>query len=117
MAAAIASPSLPPTVPVGGYRASIAGTVRSEFTKIGSVRSTYWTLFLLVAAGVAWSIAYCAGEASRFRAWRSCRTPSRHGASVRGPSRCGSPHPISRFAIALPALYQPGPVALGSSPK
>jgi ABC-type transport system involved in multi-copper enzyme maturation permease subunit len=68
MAAATASPSLPRTVPAGGYRASVTGTVRSEFTKIRSVRSTYWTLFLLVAAGVAWSIAYCAGEASRWPA-------------------------------------------------
>jgi ABC-2 type transport system permease protein len=48
------------------YRASVVGTLRSELTKIRSVRSTYWTLFLLIAAGVAWSIAYCAGEASRW---------------------------------------------------
>jgi ABC-2 type transport system permease protein len=48
------------------YRVSVAGTLRSELTKIRSVRSTYWTLFLLIAAGVAWSIAYCAGEASRW---------------------------------------------------
>src|SRR6516164_8223117 len=68
MAAATASPSLPQTVPADRYRASVAGTLRSEFTKIRSVRSTYWTLFLLVAAGVAWSIAYCAGEASRWPA-------------------------------------------------
>jgi ABC-type transport system involved in multi-copper enzyme maturation permease subunit len=66
MAAATASPSLPRTVPAGGYRASVAGTLRSEFTKIRSVRSTYWTMFLLVAAGAAWSIAYCAGEASKW---------------------------------------------------
>jgi ABC-type transport system involved in multi-copper enzyme maturation permease subunit len=44
----------------------VAGTLRSEFTKIRSVRSTYWALFLVVAAGVAWSIAYCAGEASKW---------------------------------------------------
>jgi ABC-2 type transport system permease protein len=48
------------------YRASVVGALRSELTKIRSVRSTYWTLFLLIAAGVAWSIAYCAGEASRW---------------------------------------------------
>jgi ABC-type transport system involved in multi-copper enzyme maturation permease subunit len=53
-------------VPASAYRASVAGTLRSELTKIRSVRSTYWTLFLLVAAGVAWSIAYCAGEASKW---------------------------------------------------
>ena len=68
MAAATASPSLPQTVPADRYRASVAGTLRSEFTKIRSVRSTYWTLFLLVAAGVAWSIAYCVGEVSRWPA-------------------------------------------------
>jgi ABC-type transport system involved in multi-copper enzyme maturation permease subunit len=55
-------------VPADGYRASVAGTLRSELTKIRSVRSTYWTLFLAVAAGVAWSIANCAGEASRWPA-------------------------------------------------
>jgi len=68
MAAPTASPTRPRTVPADGYRAGVAGTLRSEFTKIRSVRSTYWTLFLLVAAGVAWSIAYCAGEASRWPA-------------------------------------------------
>jgi ABC-2 type transport system permease protein len=66
MAAVTASAARPRPVPAGGYRASLAGTLRSEFTKICSVRSTYWTLFLLIAAGVSWSIAYCAGEASRW---------------------------------------------------
>jgi ABC-2 type transport system permease protein len=66
MAAATASPPHPRTVPAEGYRASVAGTLRSELTKIRSVRSTYWTLFLLVAAGLGWSIAYCAGEASKW---------------------------------------------------
>jgi len=66
MAAVTASAARPRPVPADGYRASVAGTLRSEFTKIRSVRSTYWTLFLLAAAGVAWSIAYCAGEASKW---------------------------------------------------
>jgi ABC-2 type transport system permease protein len=76
MAALTASPARPRTVPADGYRAGVAGTLRSEFTKIRSVRSTYWTLFLLVAAGVAWSIAYCAGEASR---WASMAPQDRLG--------------------------------------
>ncbi len=46
--------------------AGLAGTLRSELTKIRSVRSTYWSLFLLVVAGIAWSVAFCAGEASRW---------------------------------------------------
>ena len=76
MAALAASPARPRTVPADGYRAGVAGTLRSELTKIRSVRSTYWTLFLLVAAGVAWSIAYCAGEASR---WASMAPQDRLG--------------------------------------
>ena len=38
-----------------------ARTVRSELTKIRSVRSTYWILFLLVLASIAWCVAYCLG--------------------------------------------------------
>jgi ABC-2 type transport system permease protein len=68
MAAVTASPARPHAAPAPAYRASLAGTLRSELTKIRSVRSTYWTLFLLIAAGLAWSIAYCAGEASRWPA-------------------------------------------------
>jgi ABC-2 type transport system permease protein len=66
MAAITTSGARGRAVPAGKYRASVAGTLRSELTKIRSVRSTYWTLFLLIAAGLAWSIAYCAGEASRW---------------------------------------------------
>jgi ABC-2 type transport system permease protein len=76
MAALTASPTRQRTDPADGYRAGVAGTLRSEFTKIRSVRSTYWTLFLLVAAGVAWSIAFCAGEASR---WASMAPQDRLG--------------------------------------
>jgi hypothetical protein len=53
-------------VPAGGHRAGIKGTLRSEFTKIRSVRSTYWTLFMLVLTSIAWSVANCAGEASHW---------------------------------------------------
>jgi ABC-2 type transport system permease protein len=35
----------------------VARTVRSELTKIRSVRSTYWTLLALVLASVAWCVA------------------------------------------------------------
>jgi ABC-2 type transport system permease protein len=33
-------------------RAGLAGVLRSEFTKIRSVRSTYWTLFALLVVGI-----------------------------------------------------------------
>jgi ABC-2 type transport system permease protein len=45
-------------------RAGLPGTLRSELTKIFSVRSTYWSLALLVLAALAWSIADCAGTAA-----------------------------------------------------
>jgi len=41
-------------------------TLRSEFTKICSVRSTYWSMVMLLVVSLAWCIAFCAGEASRW---------------------------------------------------
>ena len=39
-------------------RRDIPRTLRSEFTKVRSVRSTYWSLLLLVLAAVAWCVIY-----------------------------------------------------------
>jgi ABC-2 type transport system permease protein len=66
MTAVTTSRARPGAVSAGGYRAGLAGTLRSEFTKTRSVRSTYWTMFMLVLASLAWSVAFCAGEASRW---------------------------------------------------
>jgi ABC-type transport system involved in multi-copper enzyme maturation permease subunit len=44
-----------------GRGTALVRTIGSEFTKIRSVRSTYWTLFVLVLASIAWCIAYCLG--------------------------------------------------------
>lgn len=57
-------------------RAGLPGTLRSEFTKIISVRSTYWALALLVLASVVWSIAFCAGTAAH---WAHMSAQSRAG--------------------------------------
>ena len=40
---------------------ALARTIDSEFTKLRSVRSTYWTLFLLVLSGVAWCVVFSLG--------------------------------------------------------
>lgn len=40
-------------------RVTFTRTVRSEFTKVRSVRSTWWSLVLLVLAGLAWCVVYC----------------------------------------------------------
>jgi ABC-type transport system involved in multi-copper enzyme maturation permease subunit len=44
-----------------GRGTALVRAIGSEFTKIRSVRSTYWTLFVLVLASIAWCIAYCLG--------------------------------------------------------
>ena len=41
-----------PILPAPSGRAGFGGTLRSEFTKIRSVRSTYWTLLMLFAVSV-----------------------------------------------------------------
>jgi ABC-2 type transport system permease protein len=46
--------------------ADLRGTLQSELTKVRSVRSTYWALALVVVAGLAWSIAVCAGTAAHW---------------------------------------------------
>ena len=66
MAAITAGRSTQDAGPARGRRAGLAGALRSEFTKLRSVRSTYWALALLVLAGMAWSVANCAGVAAHW---------------------------------------------------
>ena len=66
MAAITAGRTTQGTGPARGRRAGVAGALRSEFTKLRSVRSTYWALLLLVLAGIAWSVANCAGVAAHW---------------------------------------------------
>lgn len=55
-----------PVVPPARRRPGLAETVHSEFIKIRSVRSTYWTLLAQVVASVAWAIADCAGTVAHW---------------------------------------------------
>jgi ABC-2 type transport system permease protein len=50
-----------PAVRPAPRRVALVRTIRSEFTKVRSVRSTYWTLFVLVLASITWCVAYCLG--------------------------------------------------------
>jgi ABC-2 type transport system permease protein len=54
-------------------RAGFGGALRSEFTKIRSVRSTYWTLIALVVVTIGIGALACVGAVSS------------HGGAVRGP--------------------------------
>jgi ABC-2 type transport system permease protein len=62
--ATITQPARPPALPEQTGRAGIRGTLRSEWTKIRSVRSTYWTLFALLAVSVGIGAAISGGTAA-----------------------------------------------------
>jgi ABC-2 type transport system permease protein len=63
-AAIPATPARIRAVPPALRRPGLSGTLRSELTKIISVRSTYWTLLAFVAASIGWAVLYCAGTVS-----------------------------------------------------
>ncbi len=56
----------PKVLPEPSGRAGLGGTLRSEFTKIRSVRSTYWTLLVLLAVSIGIGAAICAGTAANW---------------------------------------------------
>src|SRR5215469_6159104 len=66
-------PALTALPPASG-RAGFGGTLRSEFTKIRSVRSTYWTLLALLAVSIGLGAAFSAGAAA---SWSSTSPPDR----------------------------------------
>jgi ABC-2 type transport system permease protein len=66
------APARPAGLPAPTGRAGFGGAVRSELTKIRSVRSTYWTLLALVIVTVGIGALACLGAVS-------------HGGDVRGP--------------------------------
>jgi hypothetical protein len=63
-AAIPAIPARTRAVPAATRRPGLPETIRSEITKIISVRSTYWTLLAFVAASIGWAVLDCAGIAS-----------------------------------------------------
>jgi ABC-2 type transport system permease protein len=110
MAAVTAGQSRQRAVRALGIRDGIVGTLRSEFTKIRSVRSTYWTLILLVAAGAGWAIADCAGEAAH---WAQTAPQDRAGfdatqASVAGLALLGQLVIVVLGAIVVTSEYSTG---------
>jgi ABC-2 type transport system permease protein len=60
-----AGPAQTRAVPPATRRPGLPGALRSELTKILSVRSTYWTLLALVVASIGWAVLVCAGTVSR----------------------------------------------------
>lgn len=66
------SAAVPPRTAVG--RISITTVIRSEFTKLRSVRSTYWTLAILVVLTVGIGVLLCAVTAAH---WSKASASSR----------------------------------------
>ena len=59
-------PPHPPSLPAARGRAGLRGTLRSELTKIRSVRSTYWSLIALVVITIGISALFAFGHAQNF---------------------------------------------------
>jgi len=55
-------------LPAATGRAGLTGAIRSEFTKLRSVRSTYWTLLALVVLSIGLGAAISAGAAADLNA-------------------------------------------------
>jgi ABC-2 type transport system permease protein len=90
--------------------AELGRVFRSEFTKIRSVRSTYWSLFLLIVVSLGWSVAFCAGEASR---WAHLSAQDRAGfdptqASVLGVALLGELVIAVLGTLAITSEYSTG---------
>jgi ABC-2 type transport system permease protein len=64
--AAMTQQTRPPVLPPPSGRAGFGGALRSEFTKIRSVRSTYWTLLVLLAVSIGIGAAISAGTAANW---------------------------------------------------
>src|SRR5262249_40616425 len=82
-------------------RAGFIGTVRSEFTKIRSVRSTYWTLMALVVACVGIGALFSWGQTQRLLQARS----------VRGPVGAKAPHGFAA-SVAADIHHQAATISL-----
>jgi len=81
------------TLPRSAGRANFAGALRSEFTKIRSVRSTYWTLFALIVVCVGIGALSSWGQASQM-----ARLASGSGGLFHNGIRVGGAPPASVIA-------------------
>jgi ABC-2 type transport system permease protein len=61
-----------------GAPAGLGGALRSEFTKIRSVRSTYWTLFAMVVVTIGIGALACVGAINRPHATGPLSDPTQH---------------------------------------
>ena len=87
------------SLPRNAGRASFAGALRSEFTKLRSVRSTYWTLFALIVVCVGIGALFSFGEVSQMS-----RLASGEGGPFHGSVRLGGGAPPASVIAQLRAV-------------
>ena len=97
-------------LPPASGRAGFGGTLRSEFTKIRSVRSTYWTLLVLLAVSIGIGAAITGGTAAN---WSHMAASDRASfdptqASVAGLFYLGQLVIVVLGAMTLTAEYSTG---------
>jgi ABC-2 type transport system permease protein len=100
----------PPVLSPPSGRAGFRGTLRSEFTKIRSVRSTYWTLLVLLAVSIGIGAAISGGTAAN---WSHTTATDRASfdptqASVAGLFYLGQLVIVVLGAMVLTAEYSTG---------
>jgi ABC-2 type transport system permease protein len=86
-------------------RPGLAETLRSEFIKLRSVRSTYWTLLALMVASVAWAASDCAGIVSH---WPQDLGFNPASASLTGQVALGELIIVTLGALVITSEYSTG---------
>jgi ABC-2 type transport system permease protein len=99
-----ATPARTRAVPPASHRPGLPGTLRSELTKILSVRSTYWTLLAQVVASIGWAVLFCAGTVSH----SSGGVPNAAFASLMGQVALGELVIVVLGALVITAEYSTG---------
>ena len=102
---AIATAVRTPVVPSATNRPGLKDTLQSEFIKLRSVRSTYWTLLALVLASIAWAGFDCAGIVSH---WPQDRGFNPANASLTGQVALGELIIVTLGALVITSEYSTG---------
>ncbi len=110
MAAVTTGGAVRGVVPFPTRRAGLAGALRSEFTKIRSVRSTYASLSVMLLAGMAWAVIFCAAAAAE---WAHMSAQARGGVdptqdSITGLALLGQLAIVVLGALTITSEYSTG---------
>jgi ABC-2 type transport system permease protein len=100
MATATTGGALRGVAPLRSRQASLTGAIRSEFTKIRSVRSTYASLGVMLLASIIWAVVFSAGTAAH---WSHMSAQAK-----------GAVDPTQNSVLGLALLGQLAIVALGA---